>query len=61
MDEWKNAGRSGPVQIPRIHTNQRRNINKGSKGQTGATTLTDDEASDIATMEKQRHQFFLQR
>ena len=38
MDEWKSARRSGPVQMLRIHTNQRRkkNINKGSKDQTGS-------------------------
>ena len=28
MDEWKNAGRSGPIQIPWIHTSQRWNINQ---------------------------------
>ena len=50
-DEWKNAGRSGPAQIPCIHTNQRRNINKGSEDQTGATTLSHDKAR-MNTMEK---------
>ena len=34
----KNDGRRGPAQITRIHTNQRRNINKGSKDQTGTST-----------------------
>ena len=47
--------RSGPVKILRIHRNQRRNINKGSKDQTGASALSHDKAS--STMEKQRHQF----
>ena len=47
MDEWKNARRSGPVQIPRIHTNHRCNINKGSKGQTGAGSLSHDKAGSI--------------
>ena len=28
MDEWKNARRSGPVQILRLHTNQRRSTIK---------------------------------
>ena len=30
-DEWKNGRRSGAVQIPGIHTNQRQNINKQVK------------------------------
>ena len=38
MYYWKNAGRCGQVQILRIHTNQRRAINKGSNDQTGATS-----------------------
>ena len=42
IDEWKTAGRSGPVQILRIHTNQRWNINKGSKDQTGTSTVSHD-------------------
>ena len=46
MDEWENAGRSRPVQIPSVHTNQRRNINKGSKDRTGASTLSHDKASN---------------
>ena len=45
MNGDKNAGRSGPVEIPRIHTNQRRNINKESKDQTGASTLGHGKAS----------------
>ena len=35
--------------------NQKQNINKGSKDQTGASKLSHDKASN--TMEKQRHQF----
>ena len=57
LDEWKNAGRTRSVQIPGIHTIQRRNINKGSKDQTGASTLSHDKAAN--TIKKQRHQFFL--
>ena len=37
----------------RIHTNQKRNINKGSNDQSGASTPNYDKASN--TMEKQRH------
>ena len=36
MDKWKTTGRSGSVQTLRIHANQRWNINKGNKDQTGA-------------------------
>ena len=36
MDEWENIGRSGLVQIPKILTIQRWNINKGSKDQRSA-------------------------
>ena len=46
MDEWENAGKSGPIQLLRIHTNQRRNINKGSEDQTGACTLSHDKTSN---------------
>ena len=46
---------SGPVQILMIHTNERWNINKGSKGQACTGTLNHDKASD--TMDKQTHQF----
>ena len=44
-DEWQNAGRSGPVQIPRSNTNQRGNINEGSK-ETGANIFSHDKASN---------------
>ena len=55
MDEWENAGRSGSVQIPMIRTNPRRNFNKGSKDQTGASTLSQDKANN--TLSKQHYQF----
>ena len=42
----KNSGRSGPVQIPRIHTNQRENITKGSEDQNGASTLSHDKTNN---------------
>ena len=55
MDELKTPGSSGSVQILRIHSNQRWNTSKGSKTQTGASTLNHDKAS--STVEKQSHQF----
>ena len=48
----KKAGRSGPVQIFRILTNQRWHINKGSKDQTGAGTLSHDKDSNTMTEKK---------
>ena len=39
MDEWENAGRSGPVEIRRIHTKKRRNISKGSKFESPGTGI----------------------
>ena len=53
MDEWKNDGRSGRVIIPRIHTNQTRNISKGSKDHIGASILGHDKATN--TMEQEAH------
>ena len=47
MDNWKNAERSVPVQILRLHTNQIRNIIKGSEDQTGACTLSHDKARHL--------------
>ena len=55
MNGWENAGRSGPTEILMIHTNNRRNFNKGSKDQTGASILSHEKASD--TTDKQSHQF----
>ena len=54
MDERISARRSGPVNILRIHTNQRWNISKGSKDQIGASIFSHDKASN--TVEKS-HQF----
>ena len=34
VNAFKDAGRGGPFQIPRIHTTQRWNINKGNKDNT---------------------------
>ena len=42
-------------QILRLHTNQRRNISKRSKDQTGESTLSHGKAGN--TVEKQSHQF----
>ena len=42
---FKTAGRSGPVQIIVIHTNQGWNTIKGSKDQTDTDTLSHDKAS----------------
>ena len=55
MDEWKSVWTSGPAQILRIYTNQEWDIIKGSKDETGASTLIHDKASSI--VEKQSHQF----
>ena len=55
IDEWKTTGRSGPVEILMIQTNQRRDINKGSEDQTGASTLSYEKASN--TIEKHSRQF----
>ena len=54
-DERTNTRRSGPVQILRLHTNQRWNISKRSKDQTGASTLSHDKAGNI--VEKQTISF----
>ena len=43
------------LEVDRLHTNQRRNIIIGSEGQTVASTLSHDKASN--TVEKQSHQF----
>ena len=55
MDEWKSAGRSGPVEMLGIHTYQGCYIIKGSKYQTGASILSRDKAN--YAMEKQRNHF----
>lgn len=49
-DEWTNARRGGPVQILRIHTNQRWNISERSEDQTGASTRSHDKA--VGAVEK---------
>ena len=56
-DERTNARRSGPVQMLRFHTNQRRNICKRGKDQTGASTLSHDNAGN--TVEKNKAIIFL--
>ena len=53
IDEWKTTWKGWPMQVPKIHTNQRWNINKGSKDKTGASTLSHDKASN--TMEQEAH------
>ena len=45
MDKWKSARRSESVQIVGIHTNQGWNILKGSKVQTGTSTVSHDKAA----------------
>ena len=59
MEECKSARRSGPFQILAIHTSHGRNINKGSKDQTGISTVGPDKASKYNG--KTRPSFFPQR